>query len=59
MIDPMLYLYAKVYKYNNSVETTPLSEETTNVITEYISGCKNQISLQELEALCSEEEEDA
>lgn len=57
MIDPMLYLYAKVYRYNSSVETSPLSEETTNIITDYISGCRNVISLEELDALASEEED--
>lgn len=57
MLDPMIYLYANVYRYINSVVAEPLSEETIDIITDYIDGCKNQISLEELEALTSEEED--
>jgi hypothetical protein len=59
MINPMLHLYANVYRYTNSVEAEPLSEETIGIIAEYIDGCSNTISLQELEELCEEEEGDA
>ena len=49
IINPMLYLYTLAYRYN-----------TWNVIAEYISGCKNQMTLAELEELAEEEnEEDA
>ena len=58
MLDPMLCLYALAYKHSGSVSAEPLSEETTNIIADYISGCCNIISLDELEEL-AEEEEDA
>jgi hypothetical protein len=58
MFDPMLNLYAKMYRFNNSEVVEPLSEEATNVVGDYISGCNNQMSLAELEELASEEEED-
>ena len=57
MLDPMLYVYALAYAYSGSVEAEPLSEETIDVITDYINGCSNVISLEELDALASESEE--
>ena len=57
MLDPMLYVYALAYTYINSVEAEPLSEETIDVITDYIDGCSNIISLAELEELVKEENE--
>ena len=43
MINPMLNLYILIYRFNN-------------VVSDYINGCKNQMTLAELEELAEEEE---